>query len=330
MLSRVADACYWIGRYLERAENVARFADVNQYLLADFPDGDTQQWRPLVEITADEAMFEANYGEPARENVLRFLTFDAHYPNSISACVQQARENARGIRDTITLEMWEQINRCHDMVESSSIAHANGDIPYYFYARVKDAVHLFHGIMEDTMSHGEAWQFCRLGQYMERADKTSRLLDVKYFMLLPSAEDVGTPFDELHWAAVLRSASALEMYRKKWGLIRPDRIIEFLLMDRVFPRSVFHCLQQAQRCLHMISNTPVGSYTHDAEQRLGALVARLSYLHPADIVSGGLHEFIDALQEQMNDVDRAIFDQYFAIRSAVAVPDSGFNAQPQQ
>lgn len=330
MLSRVADACYWIGRYLERAENVARFADVNQYLLADFPEGDARQWRPLVEITGDDALFEATFGEPVRENVLRFLTFDTNYANSIAACVRQARENARGIRDTITLEMWEQINRCHDMVEHGSVAHASGDIPYDFYARVKDAVHLFHGIMEDTMSHGEAWQFCRLGQCLERADKTSRLLDVKYFMLLPSADDVGSPVDELHWAAVLRSASALEMYRKKWGLIRPDRIIEFLLLDRVFPRAVLHCLQHAQRCLHAISRTPVGSYSNESEQRLGSLVARLSYQHPADIVSGGLHEFLDGLQEQMNDVDRAIFDQYFAIRAGIAMPDNGLQIQSQQ
>lgn len=327
MLSRVADSFYWIGRYLERAENVARFADVNQYLIADLPGSQSQQWRPLVEITADAALFESAYGEATRENILRFLTFDPTAPNSIAACIQQARQNARGIRDTITLEMWEQINRCHELVQAGQEAHGQGDVPYEFYARVKDAVHLFHGIMDDTMSHGEAWQFCRLGQYLERADKTTRLLDVKYFMLLPSIDDVGTSVDELHWAAVLRSASALEMYRKKFGLFHPDRIIEFLLLNRIFPRSVLHCLLHGQQCLHAISGAAVGAYSNDAEQKLGALVARLSYTQPEEIVSGGLHEFLDSLQEYMNEIDQSIFAQYFAIRSDSVMPEPSLYSQ---
>jgi len=328
MLSRVADSLYWMARYLERAEHVARLLEVNLHLQLDLPlDGN--QWQPIVETCGEAHVFQERYRVANEETVLSFLAKDRDYPNSIVSCLFAARENARSVRDTISSEVWEHLNSVYLRVQKEYAKPASEFSPETF-RDLRLAGHMFQGITDATMSHNEAWHFVRLGRQMERADKTSRLLDVKYFMLLPSAEDVGTPFDELHRAAVLRSASALEMYRKKWGLIRPDRIIEFLLMDRVFPRSVFHCLQQAQRCLHMISNTPVGSYTHDAEQRLGALVARLSYLHPADIVSGGLHEFIDALQEQMNDVDRAIFDQYFAIRSAVAVPDSGFNAQPQQ
>lgn len=310
MLSRVADACYWIGRYLERAENVARFADVNQYLLVDAPGEEGEQWEPLVMITGDEDYFKEHHGEPTRENVLKFLTFDPGYGNSIAACVRMARENARSIRDTITVEMWQQINRFRDMVEEGNRQHGSGDVPYEFYAGVKAASQLFSGIMESSMTHGEAWQFVRLGQLLERADKATRLLDVKYFILLPSIDDVGSSIDELQWTALLRSASALQMYRRKHGLIRPDRVIEYLLLDRHFPRSVLFCLLGAQRCLHTISGTPTGSFGNPPEQRIGQLTSHLSYLQPGDIIRGGSHEFLDDLQDKINQIDTAIYKHY--------------------
>jgi uncharacterized alpha-E superfamily protein len=216
VLSRVAHAVYWIGRYLERAENVARFAEVNQYLTLDLPPGAGEQWEPLVDITGDSALFHASHAEATREDVLRFLAFDATYPNSIASCVRMARENARNVRDAITLETWEQIHRFNLLVQQAAQRHAGGMIPYEFFAQVRNFSHLIHGIADDTMSHGETWQFMRLGRMMERADKTARLLDVKYFILLPSVDEVGLPWDELLWCAVLRSASALEMYRKRF------------------------------------------------------------------------------------------------------------------
>jgi uncharacterized alpha-E superfamily protein len=317
MLSRVADACFWIGRYLERAENVARFADVNQYLLVDLPGERGEQWEPLVQITGDEAFYTANYGEATRENVLRFLTFDPLYLNSIASCVQQARENARAIRDTITVELWEHINHFHDMMGDGAARYGAGDVPYEFFARVKNAGQLFSGLLDSAMTHGEPWHFIRLGQFIERAEKTTRLLDVKYFILLPSAEYVGSTLDELHWVAVLRSASALQMYRKQYGLIRPDRIIDFLLFDRTFPRSVLFCLLGAQRCLHAISGTPLGAYGNEPEQRLGQLTSTMSYLNAAEIIRAGMHEYLDDLQERINEAGHSIHDFYFAIKPSL-------------
>lgn len=327
MLSRVADSCYWIGRYLERAENVARFADVNQYLLVDLPGDHGEQWEPLVQITGDEAYFNAVYKEATRENVLRFLTFDPHYMNSIACCVQQARENARAIRDTITVELWEQINQFHAMMDEGAANYGAGDVPYDFFARVKKASQLFGGVLDNSMTHGEPWHFIRLGQLIERADKTTRMLDVKYFILLPSAEDVGSALDELHWVALLRSASALQMYRKQYGLIRPDRIIEFLLLDRMFPRSVLFCLLGAQRCLHAISGTPIGAYGNPPEQRLGHLTSNMTYVNPADIIRGGLHEYLDELQDLINSAGQSINDFYFAHRPAPDDPRQALLAQ---
>jgi uncharacterized alpha-E superfamily protein len=172
------------------------------------------------------------------------------------------------------------------------------------------------------MSHGETWQFLRLGRMMERADKTARLLDVKYFILLPSVDEVGKPWDELLWCAVLRSASALEMYRKRFGRVVPDRIIEFLLLDRHFPRSVQFCLERAQACLHAISGTPPGAFRTKPEQRVGQVHARLSYARAEDIILSGLHEMLDDLLGSLNDVDRGIYEAYFAPRPMTGAPET--------
>jgi uncharacterized alpha-E superfamily protein len=330
MLSRVAEALYWIGRYVERAENIARFADVNQYIALDTPFGDWRQWEPLVLVTGDHAEFHARHEKATREAVLDFLTFDKAYPSSIASCVRSARENARMIRDAITLETWEAINQFHQMVEDGSREYAGGNVSHEFYAKVRDASHLIHGIIDDTMARTGAWHFGRLGQMIERADKTTRLLDVKYFILLPSPDDVGSPLDEIQWTAVLRSASALEMYRKRHGRCQPERIIEFLLLDRIFPRSVFACIHEARTCLHAISGTPIGSFSVSPEQRLGRLHARLSYSAGDEIVAGGMHEFLDDLQLQLNLIDRDIFEVYFALAPVDLPPPEAAMAQEDQ
>lgn len=322
MLSRVAHAVYWIGRHIERAENVARFAEVNQYLTLDLPPGAGEQWEPLVDITGDSAHFHATRGEAARESVLHFLAFDTDYPNSIASCVRMARENARNVRDAITLEMWEQIHHFHLLVQEAAQRHAGGMIPYDFFARARNASHLIHGIAEDTMSHGETWQFMRLGRMLERADKTARLLDVKYFILLPSVDEVGLPWDDLLWCAVLRSASALEMFRKRFGRVRPDRIIEFLLLDRHFPRSAQFCMDRAQACLHAISGTPPGAFRTLPEQLLGQVHARLSYARAEDIIAAGLHETLDRLLGDLNAVHQGIHDAYFSPKPIIGSQDA--------
>ncbi|MGH7425069.1 MAG: alpha-E domain-containing protein, partial [Candidatus Methylomirabilales bacterium] len=170
-----------------------------------------------------------------------------------------------------------------------------------------------------TMSHGEGWHFGRLGQRLERADKTSRILDVKYFILLPALADVGTPFDNLQWSALLKSASALEMFRKRWGRMSPERVADFLILDRHFPRSILHCLTQAEKSLRAISGSPPGTFQNPAEQLLGRLRARLVYTPIEEIVAFGLHEFLDDLQTQLNRIGDAIFEAFFAVRPVLIV-----------
>lgn len=310
MLSRVADSIYWLNRYVERAENVARFIDVNLNLLLDNPLGIRQQWRPLIITTGDLQEFEKRYGEATAENVIQFLTFDDQYPNSIASCLRAARENARSVREIISSEMWEQVNSFHLMVQDVSKAKSLADLSSFF-AEVKMASHLFSGVMDATMSHNEGWHFGQVGRLLERADKTARILDVKYFILLPSIHDVGTTLDELQWIALLKSASAYEMYRKRQQRISPREVAEFLILDRQFPRSIQFCLIEAERSLHHITGYPVDTWRNPPERALGKLRSELDYLTMDEIMEKGLHEFLDNLQSHINQVGDRIFETFF-------------------
>jgi uncharacterized alpha-E superfamily protein len=312
MLSRVADSLYWLSRYIERAENVARFIDVNLHLILDLPAGGSEQWKPLVITTGDDDLFAKHHTDATRENVVQFLTFERENPNSIVSCLRAARENARSVREIISSEMWEQVNIFYLMVHDSATTIRVRDSPYEFFREIRMASHLFEGLTNATMSHDEGWHFCRMGQLLERADKTSRMVDVKYFLLLPSVADVGTPFDDIQWAAVLRSTSALEMYRRRYQDLSPDRIVEFLLLDREFPRSLHSCLIKADESLHAVSGTPIGGFRNPAEQHLGQLRSELAYAQVADIIGAGLHEFLDAFQTKLNLVGESIFTTFFA------------------
>ncbi len=222
MLSRLADSLFWTGRYVERAENVARFIGVNLNLILDMPLDGQQQWKPLVVTSGDYEDFELRFGEPTRDNVIQFLMFDPDNRNSIYSSIQKARENARTMREIISSEMWEQLNSFYLMVQGAAHNPGSGvDSLNTFCRNVKILSHLFSGVTDATMSHGEAWHFFNMGRLLERADKTARILDVKYFILLPKVEDVGTPYDDILWTALLKSASASEMYRKKHSFIHP-------------------------------------------------------------------------------------------------------------
>lgn len=313
MLSRVADSVYWMTRYIERAENVARFVDVNLHLMLDLPRDTEQQWEPLVRTTGDRDLFEATYDSYTAANVIRFLTFDSTYANSIYGCAASARDNARSVREVISSEMWTQLNRFYLMVRTAAFGNMDFDYaPHEVFSQVKVAGHLFEGVMDATMSHGEAWHFGRMGRLLERADKTTRILDMKYFILLPDVSYVGTPYDNIQWAALLQSASALEMYRKKYGRIAPRSVVEFLLLDREFPRAVRHCLKVAEESLRAITGTPSGSYANRAEQRLGRICANLDFTSTEEILAVGVHEFLDQLQSEINAVGEAIFEAFFA------------------
>lgn len=316
MLSRVANSIYWINRYVERAENVSRFVEVNLHLLLDTPVGTMQQWEPLVVTTGDRTLFKERYGEATAENVLKFLTFDSEYPNSIRSCVKSARENARSVREIISSEMWEQLNEFYLQVEEAA-KFADLAKLYEFYPEVKTASHLFAGVMEATMSHNESWHFGRLGRFLERSDKTARILDVKYFILLPSVAAVGSPLDNLQWIALLRSASAYEMYRKCEHMLSPSGVVDFLVLHPEFPRSIRCCILQAEQSLNKILGSPQDSWRLSSERRLGKLRSQLDYITLEEIFDIGLHQFLDDLQNDLNHVGSAITENFFGLQTLV-------------
>lgn len=316
MLSRVADSIYWMSRYTERAENVARFIDVNLHLMLDLPVESRQQWEPLVTVTGDHDLFTQKYGKATRDSVIEFLTFDYDYPNSIVACLRLARENARSIREVISSEMWESINESYLLMTSKNAKEEAIRDPHPFFTKVKMCNQHLIGIREVTMSHGEAWYFSQLGELIERADKTSRILDVKYFILLPNAEYVGTPYDNIQWAALLKSVSALEMYRKRYHRISPDQVADFLLFDREFPRAIRYCLIKAEESLHYITGSSPGTFSNEAERRLGRLRAEIDYADIKEAFEVGLHSYLDSFQMKLNTVGNAIFNTFFALHPA--------------
>lgn len=318
MLSRVAESIYWMGRYIERAENVARFISVNHHLALDMPVEEVEQWEPLVTVTGDIELFTERYGAPTKQNVIQFLAFDPMYPHSILSCLRAARENARSIKDVLSTEMWQHLNSIYLTVNQVAQQALNHEVSYNFFDQVQRNSHLFSGLADDTMSHGEGWQFLRLGRYVERADKTSRMLDVKYFVLLPSTQYVGTPYDNIQWAAVLKSISALEPYRQRYHRISPKQIVEFLVLDREFPRSIYYCLASAQEAIHLITGSIPGTFHGAAERQLGKLKSDLSYTDISDVMRVGIHEFLDDFQSHLNSVGKSINETFFAVPQAEA------------
>ena len=316
MLSRVADSIFWMSRYTERAENVARFIDVTLNLTIDMGTDKLFQWEPLIFTTGDHEAFFERYRVANQENVIRFLTFDEENPNSIISCLQMARENARTTREMISSQMWEELNKFYLLVRDARNDSRAIASPFEFFGRIKQAGYLLEGVTYGTMSHGEAWNFGRLGTLIERADKTSRILDVKYYLLLPKVEDIGTPLDIGQWGTLLKSASALEMYRKQFGRLLPKHVAQFLLLDRNFPRAIRFCINRAEQSLLNITGGTTGNFNNPPEQLLGRLRSELDYLHIDEVMDTGLHEFIDDLQGQLNDIGEAISNSFFAVAAA--------------
>ncbi len=322
MLSRVADSIFWMSRYIERAENVARFIDVNLNLTLDLGSSELDgQWAPLIFITGDEKLYKEHYGESfTQEKVVEFLTSDPKNPNSILSCLRQARENARAVRDMISSAMWEEINKFFLLVRRAADDKSFLQSSFDFFHSVKWSSHLVQGITDATMSHNEAWHFVRMARLLERADKTSRILDVKYFVLLPTLADVGTPLDTIQWAALLKSASALEMYRKIHGRITPMQVADFLMLDRDFARAMHFCLIKAEDSLLAVTGSASGTFRNVAEQRLGRLRAELDYAQINEVIDQGLHEFIDRFQVKLIEVGEAISETFFGVNTVPLPP----------
>jgi uncharacterized alpha-E superfamily protein len=209
--------------------------------------------------------------------------------------------------------MWEQINSMYLQIQLQRGNPQHDALPEVLRS-IRLSCHMFQGITEATMQHDEAWHFLRLGRLMERADKTSRILDVKYFILLPSPVNVGTPYDDLHWAAVLKSVSGFEIYRKQRGRVSPLNIVEFLVTDRQFPRAIRHCVDVAGDSLRAITGTPAGQLKYPSEQLMDVLRGELESARMDLAIKNGLHEYLDGLQTKMNAIGDSLTQDFFVLR----------------
>lgn len=314
MLSRVANSIFWMARYVERVENVARFIDVALNVILDQPRSHTDQhWEPLVRTTGDEEYFEEHYQHFTSENVRQFLTFDQDYSNSIISSLALARENARTVREAISSEAWEQLNDFYHFVLNSS-KHGGLAATPDFYAEVKRHSVLFNGILDASMSRGKGWHFANIGRHLERADKTSRILDVKYFTLLPRAADVNTTYDDLLWSAVLRSVSGFEMFRKRYHSLTVERVIEFLVLDPRFPRAIRYCADSVLDSLQEVSSGSQVNGVNTAIEQTEQLIAHLKACDVLEMIRTGLHEHVDTLQSRLNLIGEQIHDTFFAMQ----------------
>ena len=301
MLCRTANELYWMGRHIERAENVARLLDVT-YRMALLPYeviepglAWAEPWAvPLITSGLATAFYE-RFQQLSAENVLRFMILDSANASSIFCCLRSARESARSVRGAITSEMYEDLNsawlemRVHDYdrVQAAGVSA--------FLDWVKMRSHLFRGVTFGTMLRDEAYHFIRLGTHIERGDNTARILDDKYHTLLPSAADVGGAVDYYQWSALLRSVSSFESYRKIYSdVITPRRVAELLILREDMPRSLHSCMNFIHETLGVLCD----ERSRDLEKAAGELHAKLHYGRTDDIIKLGLHEYL------MNFLDR--------------------------
>ena len=314
MLSRVAERVYWLGRYLERAENTARLVSVYGDLLLDLPRSSRLVWESLVAITGSRVEFAERYANAEERNVVKFYLADQENSSSIVSSVAAARENARTVREVVPSSTWEGINDLHIYIEDNLEGGLGRRGRDAFLNHVIQSCQFIVGCLAGTMSRDAAYQFLRAGRYLERADMTSRIVDVGSANVFPwqlSHHDLGgtstdDPYANILWMSVLRSLNALQMYRRVMPEhVRADRVVAFLLQDESFPRAVAHCLQVVRACLRQLPSNASALATADQG---------IAWLQAADVgalLQQGLFDFIDAMQIEFNALHAVMREAWF-------------------
>jgi uncharacterized alpha-E superfamily protein len=311
MLSRTADNLYWLARYVERAEYLARILEATQRLTALPLDyvGTTNEWESAVATAGCAGAFYALYDEANEENVTEFLAFSTSNPSSIRSCFQVARTNARAVRTALTMEMWDSINGTWLELKRYGNGPTSREEFSRFLRWVQESSLRFDGSAYRTMLRNDAYWFTRLGIYLERADNTARILDVKYHLLLPEQEQVGGPLDYFQWAAILRSVSALTSYHWVYReSLKPWLIADLLILKDEMPRSLASCYENIVRYLDEIARTY--GRQGPAQRLARGIRTRLQNSRMDGIFQGGLHEFIQEFIADNNRIGQTITQQY--------------------
>jgi len=318
MLARDADSMYWMARYVERAEHVARLLLVNSNVLIDVGDVapalQTQHWQGLLHILRVPALPEPK-SEDQRDiaaRVAQHLTLDAENPNSIVSCLTRARENARGIRENISTEMWENLNTLYWHLRGDDAHSRFEESPDDLYRSVMTGSMLFQGLTDQTLAHDQRWLFAQLAKYLERIDVTCRVIETKFNILQVNQQTLESPIRNIHWMAVLRSCCSIEAYRRNYvGEMDPMHVVGFLILEKNFPRSIRFSLSGALAAISVIrAGTQVGAID-PAERILGRLEAQLEYAEVAEILSIGVPNYLQRIQAGINDAALAVQKSYF-------------------
>lgn len=316
MLSRTADHLYWMARYSERAENLARLLDVT-YQMSLVPHDESAErsnWHAVIALNSLQQPFALRHREAGADSVLRFMVRDETHPSSIYSCLRAARENAHAVRGTLTAEMWETINETWLQLRSRSFEEIHEAGIADFFDWVKQRASLLRGAMFGTMLRDEAFHFIRLGALLERADNTARILDVKYHGAARSQRQAAGHEDELleagefyHWGALLRSVSAFEVYRKVYrDVITPERVAELLVLRADLPRALHSCMAGIVEILDHVRN----DRSDETLRRAGQLYAKLRYGVMADIYARGLHAWLDDFIDAISDLGTRVGEDF--------------------
>lgn len=306
MLSRVAEHIYWMARYIERAESTARLINVNTFLFLDLPKGFMPEWEPLIYITGSEDEFEAAYGDYNERSVVKFLMNDSANPSSLISCLKNARENCRSIRDAMPPAAWEELTALYDYAREnlqSGLARRNR---HAYLKQIIRGTQLLAGALNSTMTRDEAFSFLCIGHHLERADMTSRFIDVRTANLLPEQATELRPFETMQWMSVLNSLDAYLMYRKhQQAQVARSQVLRFLIQDPLFPRSFLYSVRSIMEGITNLPNNQV-------------VLLRLKKLEKTALNSkvpalrqGELHAYLEELQKGLDFLDNAIHDTYF-------------------
>jgi uncharacterized alpha-E superfamily protein len=316
MLSRVANRLYWLARYIERAENTARLINVNSNLLFDLPSGTRLGWHTLIEIVSSEQKFDALGLVADERNIIKFMISDLENPTSISSSLHYARENARTAREIIPTEAWEKVNSVYLNFNDALQLGLGRRVRYQTLQEVISECQQLTGLLAGTMSHSVAYTFLRLGRNLERADMTSRIIDMGSNYLLPhllkdqEASEETTLYEDILWMNILISLSAYQMYRQHVrNRVTGSDVVKFTLSDIEFPRSAAHCLNELQICLDKLPRSK------SISQKIIQAKNKLATANFNSLTTSGLHDFIDQLQKQITSTDNEINSTWFKYES---------------
>ncbi len=314
MLARDADSMYWTARYVERAEHAARILWVNSNLLVDVgdlaPALQDRQWESVLTIFHIIGPLAGD--GPVASRMLQYMTFSTDNPNSISSCLIRARENARGIRELISSEMWEMLNTLYLAIRADDAPARFDESSDDFFRSIMAGSHMFQGLTDQTMAHDQRWLFAQLGKYLERIAVTCRIIGTKFAILRQAEATLESPLRNIHWMAVLRSCCSIEAYRRiNVGDMDPLKVAAFLLLEKGFPRSVRYAVNRAHDAMSSL-RAEINPLTIDnAERILGRLDTQLEYAEMSEILSEGLPAYLQRIETQIGDAALAVQKAYF-------------------